>query len=155
MENSIIQTIYKWNFNILIILCMYTTIFWISFATNTKRLNNNFFNLLLRLEIITVFGWILSGLILLILEPAWFDSSSIIVNIILAFITGILIILSSLKTKHYIYNNNANRMLINILRIFSILFLMTVYTFGAMVLSKMKYGTNIKFETHYYKQDAN
>ena len=155
MEDSIIQTIYKWNFNILIILCMYTTIFWISFATNTKRLNNNFFNLLLRLEIVTVFGWIVSGLILLILEPAWFDSSAIIVNIILAFITGTLIILSSLKTKHYIYNNNANRMLINILRIFSILFLMTVYTFGAMVLSKMKYGTNIKFETYYYKQDAN
>ena len=38
---------------------------------------------------------------------------------------------------------------------FTILFLMTVYTFGSMISTKTQYGSDIEYNIEAYKQDEN
>ena len=73
-------------------------------------------------------GLFFAGIILLILEPAWLDGKDVIVKIILGFITIGLIHMSNIKTRKYIDSGSGNdRKIINVVRVFTILFLMTVY----------------------------
>lgn len=139
---SIIQVIHKWSANIMIIIFMHSTIIWFLFSQDKEKINNNFFNLLLRLELISSFLILITGIGVVIKEPAWLDGNQVIVKIILALIAIGIIQISTIKTKHYINNESTakDRKLINILRAFAILFLMTVYTFGTMINSWAKYG---------------
>ena len=146
MENLIIQTIHKWAANIMIIIFMYTTIIWFLFSQDNEKIKNNFFNLLLRLELITAIALLFAGIILLIVQPAWLDGNHVIVKIMLGFITLGLIYVSNIKTKNYIKTpRESDRKTINVIRGFAILFLMTVYTFGSMVSTRAKYGADIEY----------
>ena len=154
MEESIIQIIHKWCANIMLIIFMHTTIIWFLFSDDHKRIKNNFFYVLLRLEFIMAIGLFFAGIILLILEPAWLDGKDVIVKIILGYITIRLIHMSNIKTRKYIDSGSGNdRKIINVVRVFTILFLMTVYTFGSMISTRIQYGHNIQYDIEAYQHD--
>ena len=155
MEDSLIQIIFRWSANIMLIICMYCTIFWFLFSQDFDRMKNNFFNLLLRLEFIATLILFLSGLALLILEPVWLDYGYVIINVILTFLAITVVSLSNYKTRNYINNMIEIRSIINVLRVFSILFLMTAYTFGSMIFSRAKYGSEIKNNIEYLQKNEN
>ena len=147
MDNLIIQTIHKWAANIMIIIFMHSTIIWFLFSGDREKIKNNFFILLLRLELIGSSALLLAGIIVLIQQPAWLDGKQVIVKIVLGLMAIGLVHVSSIKTKRYLESGTENeKKIINVLRVFSILFLMTVYTFGSMISSRTKYGTDIQYD---------
>ena len=156
MEDSIIQVIHKWAANIMLIIFMHTTIIWFLFSDDNEKIKNNFFHLLLRLEFLTSIGLLFAGIILLILEPAWLDGNDVIVKMVLGLITIGLIYVSNIKTKKYIHLGLENdRKVINVLRVFTILFLMTVYTFGSMISTRTQYGSDIEYNIEAPLNDEN
>ena len=156
MEESIIQVIHRWVANIMLIIFMHTTIIWFLFSDDNEKIKNNFFYVLLRLELLTAIGLFFAGVILLILEPTWLDGKDVIVKIILGFITIGLIHISNIKTKKYIKSGLENeRKIINVIRVFTILFLMTVYTFGSLISTRAQYGSDIQYDIEAYQQDEN
>ena len=65
---------------------------------------------------------------------------------ILGLITIGLIYVSNIKTKQYLHIAlEKDRKVINVIRVFTILFLMTVYTFGSMISTRTQYGSDIEY----------
>ena len=156
MEDSLIQIASRWSANIMIIVLMYSTIFWFLFYQDDQIIKNNFFNLLLRLEFIASIILCVSCLCLLVLEPVWLDYGYVTVNVVLTFIAIVIIQITNYLTKKYIQNpNSSNRSMVNVLRVFAILFLMTAYTFGSMIFSRAKYGSSKEYKIDYLKNDEN
>ncbi|MAV65398.1 MAG: hypothetical protein CMG00_09435 [Candidatus Marinimicrobia bacterium] len=156
MEDSLIQIASRWSANIMIIVLMYSTIFWFLFYQDDQIIKNNFFNLLLRLEFIASIILCVSCLCLLVLEPVWLDYGYVTVNVVLTFIAIVIIQITNYLTKKYVQNSHSsNRSMVNVLRVFAILFLMTAYTFGSMIFSRAKYGSSKEYKIDYLKNDEN
>ena len=130
-----IQLIHQYCATILIIIFMYSSIIWFLFSDDVEKIQNNFLQLMLRLEMIISFAILILGGAILITEPSWFDEPLIFFKIILGIITVGLIHISSIKTKRFSQSENLtkDRKSINILRILAIIFLMTVFTLGMKI----------------------
>ena len=134
MEFSI-QSMHQYTATMLIIIFMYSTIMWFLFSDDVKKIQNNFLQFMLRLEMILSSLILILGIGVLIMEPAWFDQNLIILKIILSIVAVGFIHISSIKTKRFAESEGSkkDRKKINIFRVVAIILMLTVFTLGMRI----------------------
>ena len=134
MEFSI-QLAHQYTATMLIIIFMYSTIMWFVFSDDVKKIQNNFLQFMLRLEMILSSLILVLGIGVLIMEPSWFDHNLIILKIILGVAAVGAIHVSSIKTKRFAKSEGSkkDRKKINIFRALAIMLMLTVFTLGMRI----------------------
>ena len=134
MEFSI-QLIHQYSATMLIIIFMYSSIMWFLFSDDIQKIQNNFFQFMLRLEMILSSIVFILGIGVLVIEPAWFNQKFIILKIVLGIIAVGIIHVSSIKTKRFtqLEGSNKDRKKINIFRAIAIMLMLTVFTLGMRI----------------------
>lgn len=134
MEFSI-QSMHQYTATMLIIIFMYSTIMWFLFSDDVKKIQNNFLQFMLRLEMILSTLILVLGVGVLVMEPSWFDKELIMLKIILGIVAVGMIHVSSIKTKRFAEKKGSDddRKKINIFRAVAIMLMLTVFTLGMRI----------------------